>query len=287
MIRRNLARKLFVGYSFLLMLPAAALNPKIQAASPVPSTGTPVFPWHDSLKRLSPDTAAVAKSTPKIGLNKHVKGFVLSYLKREDEFLQKMKTRSQRYFGSIEAVFHKYALPLELKYLAIVESKLQPKATSRAGARGMWQFMPVTAKELGLKVSGKTDERLHTHRSTVAAAKYLRRLYAEFGDWLLVLAAYNSGPGTVYKAMKKAGSKNYWALQRFLPAESRGHVKRFIGVHYFFEGAGSVTTQTGAEARSWQKKLAEEKEAQLAKATLQDSLAMPQPDTLSWVHGQK
>ena len=115
--------------------------------------------------------------------------------------------------------------------------------------------MPVTAKELGLRVSGKTDERLHTYRSTVAAAKYLRRLYAEFGDWLLVLAAYNGGPGTVYKAIKKAGSKNYWVLQRFLPAESRGHVKRFIGVHYFFEGAGSVTTQTKAETKAWQERI--------------------------------
>lgn len=287
MIRRNLARKLFVGYSFLLMLPAAALNPKIQAASPTSSTAIPVLPLHDSTKRLSPDSTANSSATPKIGLNKHVKGFVTAYLKKEDEFLQKMKARSQRYFGTIEAVFHSYALPLELKYLAIVESKLQPKATSPAGARGMWQFMPVTAKELGLRVSGKTDERLHTHRSTVAAAKYLQRLYAEFGDWLLVLAAYNSGPGTVYKAIKKAGSKNYWALQRFLPAESRGHVKRFIGVHFFFEGAGSVTTQTRAEARSWRKKLAEERELQLAKTMSQDTIPAQQPDSLGWAHGQK
>lgn len=287
MIRRNLARKLFVGYSFLLMLPAAALNPRSPAISPIGSAGAPVPSWHDSLKRLSPDTAAFAKPTSKIGLNKHVKGFVVSYLKREDEFLQKMKVRSQRYFGTIEDIFDRYALPLELKYLAIVESKLQPRAISRAGARGMWQFMPVTAKELGLRVSGKTDERLHTYRSTVAAAKYLRRLYAEFGDWLLVLAAYNSGPGTVYKAIKKAGSKNYWALQRFLPAESRGHVKRFIGVHYFFEGAGSVTTQTKAEAASWKKKLAEEKETLLAGAIVKDTMATQQPDTLGWAHGQK
>ncbi|HEV7330275.1 MAG TPA: lytic transglycosylase domain-containing protein [Flavisolibacter sp.] len=287
MIRRNLARKLFVGYSFLLMLPAAALNPRMPASLPVRPTGTPSQPLHDSTKRLSPDTASATGAAPGIGLNKNVTGFVNAYLKKEDEFLQKMKVRSQRYFGTIEDILSTYSLPLELKYLAIVESKLQPKATSRAGARGMWQLMPVTAKELGLRVSGKTDERLHTYRSTVAAAKYLRRLYAEFGDWLLVLAAYNGGPGTVYKAIKKAGSKNYWALQRFLPAESRGHVKRFIGVHYFFEGEGSVTTQTKAEAKAWQKKLAEEKELLLAKTAGQDTIATQLPDSLGWAHGQK
>jgi membrane-bound lytic murein transglycosylase D len=123
--------------------------------------------------------------------------------------------------------------------------------------------MPVTAKELGLKIAGKTDERTHTYRSTVAAAKYLRYLYGEFGDWLLVLAAYNSGPGTVYKAIKKAGSKNFWSLQSLLPAESRGHVKRFISIHYFFEGEGSVATQTKAEAKAWQEKLCAEETVSL------------------------
>jgi membrane-bound lytic murein transglycosylase D len=254
MIRRKLARKLFVGYSFLLMLPAAALNPRTSTLSPAFLPGTPALPLHDSLKRLAPDSTTTLAAR-RITLNKNVTGFVLAYLKREAEFLQKMKARSRRYFGSIEDILSNYALPLELKYLAIVESKLQPKAISPAGAGGLWQLMPRTAKELGLQVAGKADERLHAYRSTVAAAKYLRRLYAQFGDWLLVLAAYNSGPGTVYKAMKKAGSKNYWALQRFLPPESRGHVKRYIGVLYFFEGQGGETTQTKAEARAWQERV--------------------------------
>ncbi len=256
MIRRKLARKLFVGYSFLLMLPAAALNPRTSPLSPALLPGTPALSLHDTLRRFAPEPA-ITLAAPRITLNKNVSGFVKSYLLREAEFLQKMKTRSRRYFGSIEDVLGNYALPLELKYLAIVESKLQPKAISPAGAGGLWQLMPQTAKELGLRVGGKADERLHTYRSTVAAAKYLRRLYAQFGDWLLVLAAYNGGPGTVYKAMKKAGSKNYWALQRYLPPESRGHVKRYIGVLYFFEGEGGVTTQTKAEAGAWQKALKE------------------------------
>jgi len=170
-----------------------------------------------------------------------------------------MKDRSPSYFKVINGVFEKYGIPREMCYLAIVESQLRTNAVSRVGARGMWQLMPVTARELGLKVNGRTDERTHLYKSTVAAAKYLRDLHREFGDWLLVLAAYNSGPGTVMKAMKKSGSKNFWALQRFLPEESRGHVKRFIGIHYFFEGDGSITTQTKAEALAYQKLLDESK----------------------------
>jgi membrane-bound lytic murein transglycosylase D len=169
-----------------------------------------------------------------------------------------MEGKSKPLFQTIERVLVQYDLPLQLKYLAVVESALLSRARSAAGARGLWQLMPSTAKELGLNVSGKTDERLHTYRSTVAAAKYLRGLYAEFGDWLLVLAAYNGGPGTVHRAIKKAGSKNFWALQRYLPAESRGHVKRFISIHYFFEGEGSITTQTRAEALAWEEKLCAE-----------------------------
>lgn len=206
----------------------------------------------DTAKKLLPDSCLVESSVVPIGLNKHVAGFVAVYVKREAEFLQKMKERSKPYFRIVEKVFDQYDLPPQLKYLAVVESKLQPTAKSAAGARGLWQLMPVTARELKLKVGGRIDERLQTYRSTVAAACYLRNLYKDFGDWLLVLAAYNSGPGTVYKAAKKAGSKNFWALLRFLPAESRGHVKRFIGIHWYFEGKGSVVTQTKAETAAWQ-----------------------------------
>lgn len=210
----------------------------------------------------SADTASVVvqQTAPAIALNKQVVGFVASYLDKEAYFLEKIKDRSQSLFQTIEKVLAQYELPMQLKYLAVVESALHANARSAAGARGLWQLMPVTAKELGLRISGKTDERLHTQRSTIAAAKYLSSLYAEFGDWLLVLAAYNGGPTKVRRAMKKAGSKNFWALQRFLPAESRGHVKRFISIHYFFEGQGSIATQTRAEALAWEEKLCAEEE---------------------------
>jgi len=256
---------MFFAHFLLLMVPAA-LNPAIGYASVVPTPGAFIHGplLHDTTKivnrdsiaskTMSPDSIAAKTVAAKITLNKNVAGFVKKYIKKEDEFLQKMERKSEKYFATIEEVFEKYEIPVQLKYLAIVESELLSNAKSRVGARGLWQLMPETARELGLRVSGKTDERIHTYRSTVAAAKYLRSLYKKFGDWLLVLAAYNSGPGTVYKAIKKAGSKNFWAIQQFLPAESRGHVKRFIAIHYFFEGEGSITTQTKAEAKAWQEK---------------------------------
>ncbi len=203
-------------------------------------------------KQLPPTPPPHYPLPQKIALNGQVTSFVEAYLKKEERLLQKIKVKSKPLFQTIDKILLQYDLPLQLKYLAVVESAMLSKARSSEGAQGLWQLMPMTARELGLKVSGKTDERLHTYRSTVAAAKYLRRLYAEFGDWLLVLAAYNGGPGKVYSAIKKAGTKNFWALQRFLPAESRGHVKRFIGVHWFFEGEGSITTQTKAEAEAWE-----------------------------------
>jgi membrane-bound lytic murein transglycosylase D len=192
-------------------------------------------------------------SGPQIHMNKNVTRFVNNFMKKENEFLVKMKKRSDLHFNFIDSVMTYYGLPVELKYLAIIESQLNPKAVSKVGAKGMWQFMPVTARELGLKVSAKYDERLNAKKSTVAAAKYLKSLYREFGDWLLALAAYNGGPGTVYKAIKKSGSRNFWTMQYHLPEETRGHVKRFIGVHYFFEGTGSITTQTKAEAIAYKK----------------------------------
>jgi membrane-bound lytic murein transglycosylase MltF len=160
-------------------------------------------------------------------------------------------------FSIIDSVLHKYHLPLELKYLAVIESELKPSALSHVGARGPWQLMPGTAQVLGLKTSHQNDERTSYYKSTIAAAKYLRDLYAQFNDWLLVLAAYNGGPKPVYNAIQKSGSKNFWILQNYLPAESRDHVKKFIATHYYFEGRGSETTLTRAENLEFKKTVKE------------------------------
>ena len=192
---------------------------------------------------------------PVIALNKQARKFVDGYAASNGEMLELVRRRGMSTFPIMDSVFRKYHLPVELKYLAVIESELSPKAVSKVGAVGTWQLMPVTARALSLKVSSKYDERRHVYKSTVAAAKYLRDLYNEFGDWLLVIAAYNSGPGGVYKAIRKSGSRNFWVLQQYLPAETRDHVKKFIGTHYYFEGEGSVTTLTKAEVAAYTKKM--------------------------------
>ena len=159
-----------------------------------------------------------------------------------------MKDWGLPYFNMMDNILANYGLPTELKYLAVIESKLKTGAVSWAGAVGPWQFMPATAKGYGLKVTSSRDDRRDYFKSTHAAAKYLKSLFHEFGDWLLVIAAYNGGPGNVYSAIKKSKSRNFWDLQYYLPTESRNHVKKFIGTHYIFEGQGGVTTLTKAEA---------------------------------------
>ena len=159
-----------------------------------------------------------------------------------------IKDRGLVYLNMIDKIFTQHGLPTELKYLAIIESRLNSRAVSHVGAVGPWQFMAGTARDFGLVVNAKRDERKDYYKSTHAAARYLKYLYNEFGDWLLVLAAYNGGPGYVYNAIKRSKSRNFWYLQNYLPAESRTHVKRFISTHYILEGQGSITTLTKAEA---------------------------------------
>jgi membrane-bound lytic murein transglycosylase D len=190
---------------------------------------------------------------PQIKLNKKGALFVKKYIKNSAECLIGVKKRSVTPFNIIDSVFSRYDLPVELKYLAVIESELKPAALSRVGARGPWQLMAGTALDLGLKITRQCDERIDYYKSTGAAAKYLRDLYAQFGDWLLVLAAYNAGPKPVYAAIRESGSKNFWILQNYLPAESRDHVKKFIATHYYFEGRGSETTLTRSENRKYKK----------------------------------
>ena len=180
-------------------------------------------------------------------LNPKSISFVQDYMEVEGERLNKMKDWGKPFFDKINDVFTQHDLPIELKYLAVIESDLKTSATSRVGAAGPWQFMPGTAKELGLKVSRSVDERRDFVKSTKAAARYLNTLFNIYGDWHLVIAAYNGGPGNVNSAIRKSGSKNFWELQNFLPAESRKHVKKFIATHFIMEGSGGVTTSTKKE----------------------------------------
>lgn len=193
---------------------------------------------------------------PQVKLNRRGMLFVRKYIKTSSRCLVSVKSRSEVPFNIIDSVFTRYRLPVELKYLAVIESELITSATSHVGAKGPWQLMPGTAKILGLKVNRQCDERSNYYKSTIAAARYLRDLYALFDDWLLVLAAYNGGPKPVYHAISRSGSRNFWVLQGYLPAESREHVKKFIATHYYFEGRGSVTTLTKSENAAFKKRVA-------------------------------
>jgi membrane-bound lytic murein transglycosylase D len=181
-------------------------------------------------------------------LNPKALNFIQDYVKENWEDLERVRMTGGPYFNLIEGILTKYDLPKELKYLAVIESDLKPSAVSRVGAVGPWQLMPQTARDLGLKVNKNVDERRNYVKSTRAAASYLKDLYNQLGDWLLVIAAYNTGTANVYHAIHRSGSRNFWDLQYNLPVESRIHVKKFIGTQYVFEGQGSVTTLTREEA---------------------------------------
>jgi membrane-bound lytic murein transglycosylase D len=180
-------------------------------------------------------------------------GFIQDYLPKYQKSLKQMKSWALPYFTLIENVMSQYNLPKELKYLAVIESGLNTNVTSWAGARGPWQLMPETAKQFGLEVSRWNDERTDYFRSTHAAAKFINMLYNDLQDWLLVIAAYNGGPGRVYAAIKKSGSKNFWNLQHYLPQESKLHVKKFIATHYIMEDKKSPNLTKISEANDKKK----------------------------------
>ena len=179
-----------------------------------------------------------AKTPFNIAYNPSLESVIKSYLKRRRESLSKLMSLSDYYFPLFEENLDKEDIPLEVKYLAIVESALKPRARSRVGATGLWQFMFGTGKEYGLNVSSYVDERRDPIKSTEAASKYLAKLYEIFGDWDLALAAYNSGPGNVSKAIRRSGGyTNYWNIRGYLPRETAGYLPAFLATMYIFEYA--------------------------------------------------
>jgi membrane-bound lytic murein transglycosylase D len=179
-----------------------------------------------------------AKTPFNIAYNPSLESVIKNYLKNRPKTMQRLMGLSHLYFPMFEQALDKYDIPLEVKYLAIVESALNPRARSRVGATGLWQFMFTTGKMYGLNVSSYVDERRDPIKSTEAAAKYLAKLYEIFGDWDLALAAYNSGPGNVNKAIRRSGGyENYWNIRPFLPRETAGYVPAFLATLYIFEYA--------------------------------------------------
>ncbi|MDX1279200.1 LysM peptidoglycan-binding domain-containing protein [Oceanihabitans sediminis] len=179
-----------------------------------------------------------ARTPFNVEYNPSLESVIKSFLKNRRKSFEKLMGISHYYFPMFERELDNYNIPLEMKYLAIVESALKPRARSRVGATGLWQFMFATGKQYGLDVSSYVDERSDPIKSTEAASKYLSRLYEIFGDWDLALAAYNSGPGNVSKAIRRSGGyQNYWNIRHNLPRETAGYVPAFLATMYIFEFA--------------------------------------------------
>lgn len=164
-----------------------------------------------------------------------VKTYLKNHITRYPQATEKLLGRKTLYFPIFEEELQKNGLPDDLKYLPIIESGLNPRARSQVGATGLWQFMPGTAKMTGLKINQYVDERKNPIRSTQAAISHLKKLYAIYNDWALVLAAYNSGPGNVNKAIRKANSRDFWEIRPYLPRETREYVSVYVAVNYLFK----------------------------------------------------
>jgi membrane-bound lytic murein transglycosylase D len=165
--------------------------------------------------------------------NNHIHRYVEYFAFKKAEFTRRMLEKRDVYFPLYEKYLKKYKLPDELKYLSLIESGLETRAISNKGAGGLWQFMPYTARgDFGMRVDGIVDERFDPEKATEAACKYLKQLYNIFGDWHLALAAYNTGPGNVKRAIRKCGKSDFWGIYDCLPLQTRNYVPQFIAMDY-------------------------------------------------------
>jgi len=205
--------------------------------------------WNDSINQniktfINRDTLkkrlkVLDSKTPfNVAYNPVIEKLINNYLGNRRKSFESLMLRSHYYFPMFEEILDKHDVPLEIKYLSVIESALRPRAKSPAGASGLWQFMFSTAKIYNLEVSSYVDERLDPLKSTNAAALYLKRLYNVFGDWELALAAYNAGPGNITKAIRRSGGyRNYWNIRSFLPRETANYIPAFFATLYIFEYA--------------------------------------------------
>jgi len=192
----------------------------------------------DSLAETLPDSVYIDRlarlSSPvELSYNQYVRRYIEMYTGRRKELVGIMLGLSDYYFPMFEEIFTYYDIPLELEYCAIIESALNPRAVSRVGATGLWQFMYGTGRMYDLTINSYVDERRDPIKSTHSAARFMKDLYEIYGDWILVIAAYNCGPGSVNKAIRRSGGKkNFWDIYYYLPRQTRGHVPAFIAATY-------------------------------------------------------
>ena len=222
-----------------------SINPPVSTDSiiittPVPAPIVLEQTWLIDPAIVQPRLLALQKEIP-LTYNSTIHQFVEYFAYRKPSFTKTMLERKGVYFPIYEKYLKKYGLPDELKYLSLIESGLNPKVISRAGAGGLWQFMPKTARiDFGLRIDEYVDERFDPEMATEAACKYMKQLYKIFGDWQLVLAAYNTGPGNVRRAIRRCnGGQTFWAIYDCLPRETRGYVPQYIGMLYMINHADS------------------------------------------------
>ena len=192
--------------------------------------------YNDSIYRIRIELLD-AKSPFSFEYNDKVRRMIAFYSTRRAGLIKHALVRKELYFPLFEEMLDKYQIPMELKYLSIVESALNPKAKSRVGAQGLWQFMPGTGRMYGLHRSSRVDDRMNIYKATEAACQHFCDLYDRYHDWNLVLAAYNAGPGNVNKAIRRAGGNttNYWEISPYLPRETQNYVPAFIAVNYMMK----------------------------------------------------
>lgn len=213
------------GYPVAAQTAYATNNYSVDAYS---GMDIPTFTDGEIKDRLGQLTSAVAppRFTPA------VRSYIKTYTVKKRQHTEAMLGRTAMYFPMFEKYLAEQNMPIDLKYLSVVESALNPDAVSRSGAVGLWQFMPPTGREQGLKINSTVDERKDPHKSTKAAMKYLKRQYDKYNNWELALAAYNGGPGRVNRAIKRGRSKNFWRIKRYLPKETQNYVPAFIAATY-------------------------------------------------------
>ena len=207
----------------------------------------------DASYELIEDRLSCIDSEMSLTFNERVQSFVDYFAVRNRDYTRKVISRKNLYFPIFEKYLKQYDIPDELKYLSIVESGLRPEARSRVGAEGLWQFMPSTGRMYGLNQSWYVDERRDPEKATEAACKYLKQLYNMFDDWELALAAYNTGPGNVRKAIRRSGyKKSFWDIYNYLPRETRSYVPQFVAVLYTLEYAPEHNLFADSPAHAWE-----------------------------------
>ncbi|WP_162417293.1 lytic transglycosylase domain-containing protein [Cyclobacterium roseum] len=238
---KNVLRGVLAG---ILFLPAAIAQDQVASLSEEGASTATVAPYYDyeyipdfTYEEVEKRVSEMETDMP-FELNETIFAFINYFTVRNRDYTRMVLARQDMYFPMFDEALDKHQMPEDIKYLAIIESGLNPSARSRMGASGLWQFMPATGKEFQLYINSHVDDRLDPEKSTDAALRYLKALNRRFNNWELALAAYNCGPGNVNKAIRRSGGKRtFWGIYRYLPRETRSYIPQFQAIMYVLRHA--------------------------------------------------